>query len=200
MKLMLLAVILAAASSPVIADAATFTESFQGSGTLAGASFTDTTLDLTGSGSPPSIYNTGGGYFSVQLTSLTVSGLLDSGNAFSAQFSDPFQAFSNPGSDAVGFVDEAIADLADTTSATIAPDLNSSFAATGSLYAYLDQGFKTSEGSFVITSVGNTSTFLENATVSAAPEPSIWAMMIAGVAMVGAMLRFGRRREASLVA
>ena len=31
-------------------------------------------------------------------------------------------------------------------------------------------------------------------TVSAAPEPSVWALMIAGVAMIGGMLRLGRRR------
>jgi hypothetical protein len=32
--------------------------------------------------------------------------------------------------------------------------------------------------------------------VTPAPEPSMWALMIAGVAMIGGMLRFGRPREA----
>ncbi len=41
------------------------------------------------------------------------------------------------------------------------------------------------------TGLGN-STFAS--AVSAAPEPSTWALMIAGVAMIGGMLRFGRRR------
>ena len=38
------------------------------------------------------------------------------------------------------------------------------------------------------------------AVVSAAPEPSTWALMFAGVALIGAMLRFGRRPAASLAA
>lgn len=36
--------------------------------------------------------------------------------------------------------------------------------------------------------------------LSAAPEPSSWALMIAGVAMIGTMLRAGRRRPAPQVA
>ena len=32
-------------------------------------------------------------------------------------------------------------------------------------------------------------------TVSAAPEPGVWALLIAGVAMMGAALRFGRKRQ-----
>ena len=36
--------------------------------------------------------------------------------------------------------------------------------------------------------------------ISAAPEPSTWALMIAGFGMIGATLRFGRRRAAIAVA
>ena len=36
--------------------------------------------------------------------------------------------------------------------------------------------------------------------VSAAPEPSTWVLMFAGVAMLGAMLRFGRRRQGAPLA
>ena len=36
--------------------------------------------------------------------------------------------------------------------------------------------------------------------VPAAPEPGTWALMSAGVAMLGAMLRFGRRREGAALA
>ncbi len=35
-------------------------------------------------------------------------------------------------------------------------------------------------------------------TVSAAPEPASWALMIVGVATAGGMLRFGRRRSGAL--
>ena len=31
--------------------------------------------------------------------------------------------------------------------------------------------------------------------ISAAPEPGVWALLIAGVAMMGAALRFGRKRQ-----
>lgn len=36
--------------------------------------------------------------------------------------------------------------------------------------------------------------------VSAAPEPSTWALMIAGIAFLGAALRLGRRRRSAFVA
>ena len=49
------------------------------------------------------------------------------------------------------------------------------------------------EGSAKTSGVG-----VVTVTVSAAPEPSTWALMIAGVATVGGMLRFGRRRSGAL--
>jgi len=35
-------------------------------------------------------------------------------------------------------------------------------------------------------------------TISAAPEPSMWALMIAGVAMAGSLLRFSRKQQGAL--
>jgi hypothetical protein len=39
-----------------------------------------------------------------------------------------------------------------------------------------------------------------DAATSAAPEPGAWALMIGGLAMIGAMLRLGRRRTVMAVA
>jgi hypothetical protein len=39
-----------------------------------------------------------------------------------------------------------------------------------------------------------------DAATSAAPEPAAWALMIGGLAMIGAMLRLGRRRTVIAVA
>ncbi len=61
-------------------------------------------------------------------------------------------------------------------------------------------------GSYYIlakTTATGTGSFTVNATpesVSAAPEPSTWAFMIAGLAMVGGMLRLGRRNGWSMTA
>jgi hypothetical protein len=44
--------------------------------------------------------------------------------------------------------------------------------------------------------VGTTATY----SVSAAPEPGVWALMIAGVAMIGSALRFSRKQGALAVA
>lgn len=38
------------------------------------------------------------------------------------------------------------------------------------------------------------------AAVSAAPEPGVWALMIAGLGLMGAALRFGRRRQGAMLA
>ena len=38
-------------------------------------------------------------------------------------------------------------------------------------------------------------TYNDVAVVAPAPEPSTWALMIAGVGITGAALRLGRRRE-----
>jgi len=35
-------------------------------------------------------------------------------------------------------------------------------------------------------------------TISAAPEPGVWALMIAGVAMIGSVLRFSRKQNGAL--
>ena len=54
----------------------------------------------------------------------------------------------------------------------------------------------TIDGSFTPTAAYSSGSYdgtVEFTAVSAAPEPSTWALMIAGVAMIGAMLRYGRR-------
>ena len=77
-----------------------------------------------------------------------------------------------------------------------------------------ESGYQTK--TFTFTATGDTTTLeflgnqgqqyigLDNVTVtdltvpiSTAPEPSTWAMMIAGFATIGAALRFGRRRGAA---
>ena len=53
----------------------------------------------------------------------------------------------------------------------------------------------TPKGSYVY----DDGTFTTSAAVSSAvPEPSVWAMMLAGVCMIGAALRFNRRRGTAL--
>ena len=64
---------------------------------------------------------------------------------------------------------------------------------TGTYLAFEDLPFPNSDfnyddESFVFTNTTETP-------VSAAPEPSAWALMIAGVGVMGAALRLGRRRE-----
>jgi hypothetical protein len=42
--------------------------------------------------------------------------------------------------------------------------------------------------------------FLDNISISAVPEPFTWLLMIGGVAMIGAGLRFNRRGAVALTA
>ena len=55
--------------------------------------------------------------------------------------------------------------------------------------AYLSLNLDAASGGIVITPP-------PTPPVSGAPEPSTWALMIAGVGLIGSALRFGRRREA----
>ena len=41
---------------------------------------------------------------------------------------------------------------------------------------------------------------ISDTSISAAPEPGTWGLMLAGVALLGATLRFGRRRQGALLA
>jgi len=47
---------------------------------------------------------------------------------------------------------------------------------------------------------GNAGVFLDNISISAVPEPFTWLLMIGGVAMIGAGLRFNRRGAVALTA
>ena len=84
---------------------------------------------------------------------------------------------------------------------TVPQSLDTPFSGTGSTSIFTLNGFTfansdTGElafGSFNPTSVDVTVT-------SAAPEPGVWALMIAGLGLVGAALRFGRRRSATMLA
>ena len=54
------------------------------------------------------------------------------------------------------------------------------------------------DGSATSSNIGGTFT-VGPAAVSAAPEPGVWALMFGGIAMMGAMMRFGRRRSGGAV-
>ena len=83
-------------------------------------------------------------------------------------------------------------------SADLGPGLDAPFAASGisggvvynNAFLYNGAGL-----SYITMSVSNV-----NLAIAAAPEPSIWALMITGVGMAGAALRFGRRSGADAIA
>ena len=54
--------------------------------------------------------------------------------------------------------------------------------------------FTSSSGTYFYPALDNLSYGAIGPAVSAAPEPSTWALVIAGIAMLGGMLRFTRRR------
>ncbi len=68
----------------------------------------------------------------------------------------------------------------------------------GSSNGRLTFDFTTPVSSLTLSSASN-ALEISNIAISAAPEPSIWMLMIAGVAMIGGALRLGRRRGAGLL-
>ncbi len=65
----------------------------------------------------------------------------------------------------------------------------------GANYFFSPTAFTTTNAQFAEAGSADTTGQFSTLILSAAPEPSIWALMIAGVAMVGGALRFGGRRK-----
>ena len=74
---------------------------------------------------------------------------------------------------------------------------------TQDFYSGTGKGIQFNTGTFSIAdgfTDGEGKLTIADTAVSAAPEPGAWALMFVGVVMLGAMLRFGRRRQGAPLA
>ncbi len=175
---------------PVAANAApiSFTETVTGSGTLAGAAFTNQLVTLMGTGNTANIMMSGGVYF-LTLTSAT----LKVGGGSTGTFTDPIEVFDNQGVSVAGFEDTLSADILDTSSAVFSTYALQG-AVTGSGSAAINSGlsFGTSLGAFNLASTSGASTFSAiPAASTVTPEPS--TMTLVGSGMIG-LAGLARRR------
>jgi hypothetical protein len=174
-----------------------FLETFEASGTIGGKTFTDKLIDLTGfATAAPVLVNPdpSNQVYNIQLLSEGVSGILDTGQMFSAQFLVPSFVFSFSSFGNAGFgTGDAVLAGTYSPSSFVGFDLSHSIGPVVGLLgtqAYTNFAATTS-GYFILDPGTGSSTFQE--VVSTVPEPSTWALMIAGIGVVGATLRFRRR-------
>lgn len=171
------------------ADTLKFTESTTGSGSLGGTSFTDALVTFSGTGSTSNITNLGADIYAI--VGLPVS--VNVAGVGSASFTDTVQLVAN---DVYGDIG-----LGDTTNQraiifavvpTAGYNLSTSFGpASGSGLFNSGTTFGVSSGTFDLTSVGTTT---YQATVSSAPEPATWGLMLIGLAAIGSVTRSRRAK------
>ena len=158
--------------SPTTAGTSTMSGIFTSSTPFVDAAPTgDTTAFFAGLGAPGTDGVVGTLTSATPLTSVSVEiGSLDTFNTVS---------FYNGSTLVEALTGSAISPLAGTS--------------TTAYYAFTD-----TSGTFTSVTFGSSphnAIEIDNIGISAAPEPSTWAMMFAGVAMVGAALRLGRHRQ-----
>jgi hypothetical protein len=178
-------------SSPALADSATYTETDVASGSLGGAPFSDALVTITLLGD----------------TSTSTIGILGELEVFgpatvavegigTASFTDSLAVFDNPTGGAAGILDSSLGlfglDVLDTIDPTFGTyDLTTDVGPiTGLSLFNADNGFATTDGSFVLTSESGTSTF---SATTAVPEPS--SLFLVGMGLSGLFL--ARRKKAS---
>jgi hypothetical protein len=149
------------------------------SGSLNGIPFTDATVFLLMNNNTTNV--TGGPSLFENVGTATVS----VGGGPAVTFIDPIVVFSNQPVIAVGFEDTTAAlNILDDFSASFATyDLTTSIGPiVGTSVINADHSFATTGGAFVLTSAGD-ATF--TATTTTIPEPSTWAMLLAGFGFLG---------------
>ena len=171
----------------VNAASLSFVESTSASGSLDGASFTNALVTFSGMGSTNDITTVSPGIYAIVGIPVTVS----VAGVGSDTFTDALELVSNQPSNDIGIgdytVDQAI--LFGSVS-NAGYDLSISFGpVSGPAIINSGESFGTTAGSFDLTSAGTTT---YQATVSPAPEPSSWALMLIGFATVGSAIRSRR--------
>jgi hypothetical protein len=180
-------------SGSAMAAPITYIFSGTGSGSLDGASFSSFTLTLAGDTS--NITSGGGEYNNIVGTATvstnggtdTLAGLVNE-VVVNTSVDPAFIGFEQIQSTPPYAVAEAL-----VTNALASYDLSTAVPVTTGSLSFSPSTYDTTNGTLVLNSLASLS-FQATSGVSAAPEPSTWALMIAGLGIVGGMLRFGRRR------
>ena len=132
---------------------------------------------------------------------------MDVAGGFTTGFSFDYSAINNPGTINVWSGLDDTGTLLATLNLPVTPSTGEAGCAGGGFCPYVpidvafsgtamsvDFGGDENQVAFANVTLGSTIP----GGISAAPEPSIWMLMIAGVAMIGAALRLGRKRVSLL--